>query len=197
MVNDLVKEMFEEYFEYDPESPSGLRWKVNRYRGKGNSLLVKAGDVAGGIRGCSKKSNYKRWVVGLNGKLHIVHRVIYCMYHGSLSSNYEVDHIDGNSLNNNIENLRVVTRETNRRNSKKQKNNKTGVTGVRTFICNKTGNVHIKAFWKENGKYKSKSFSVNKYGYDLAFELACEYREKAISKLNEKGYGYTERHGQV
>lgn len=46
MARELTKEMFEEYFEHDPESPSGLRWKVNRYAGKNHKrLVVKSGDI--------------------------------------------------------------------------------------------------------------------------------------------------------
>lgn len=35
----------------------------------------------------------------------------------------------------------------------------------------------------------------NKYGYDEAFKLACEYRKEQIKRLNSLGYGYAELHG--
>ena len=193
MVKELTKEMFEEYFEYDPESPSGLRWKVDRYSGRYHKKLqTRAGDVAGSIQKPSKQraDNYEYWIVGLDKVIYRVHRVIYCLHYGKLSHELQIDHIDGNPLNNRIENLRSVTHDINMRNLKKRVTNISGVVGVE--IREK----YIRAFWKENGKKKSRCFSTVKYGYDLAFELACKYREEMIAKLNEDGYGYSERHGK-
>lgn len=194
---ELEKEVLERYFEYDSESPSGLRWKIDRYAGRHyNILVVKAGTAAGSIQTDRKDINYKFWVVNVNRRLHQVHRIIYCLCHGSLDSKLYIDHIDGNSLNNKIENLRAVEPRFNSRNSKKYAANTSGVTGVYIQKDKRTGHVYIIAFWKENKKHRVKCFSVNKYGYDLAFELACKYREEIIAKLNEDGYGYTERHGE-
>ncbi len=37
-----------EYFYYDESSPSGLRWKVNRYSGRSDSIIsAEKGQVAG------------------------------------------------------------------------------------------------------------------------------------------------------
>jgi predicted lipoprotein len=41
-----------------------------------------------------------------------------------------LDHIDGNPLNNRIENLRIASRETNLHNSKRRSDNTSGVKGV-------------------------------------------------------------------
>lgn len=197
MIIELKKELLEQCFEYDPSSPSGLRWSVNRYTGRYYKILVAAaGATAGAIQKDNKDSNYKFWVVNLNKKLYQVHRIIYCLYHGSLSTDLYIDHIDGNSLNNKIENLRAVAPKFNSRNSKKYTANTSGVTGVRIQKDKRTGHIYIIALWKENRKQRVKCFSVNKYGYDLAFELACKHREQMIAKLNEDGAGYTERHGQ-
>ena len=47
-------------------------------------------------------------------KLHVrLHNVIYAWYKGEVPLGYEVDHVDGNSFNNNIDNLELVTREEN------------------------------------------------------------------------------------
>lgn len=42
-----------------------------------------------------------------------LHTVIYAWYKGEVPLGYEVDHIDGNSLNNNIDNLQLLTHEEN------------------------------------------------------------------------------------
>lgn len=41
-----------------------------------------------------------------------------------------------------------------------------------------------------------KSFSVNKYGDELAEFLAITVREKRLWELNKLGAGYTEHHGK-
>lgn len=41
------------------------------------------------------------------------HRVIWYFFNGAVPENMEIDHIDGNKDNNNLENLRIVTRKEN------------------------------------------------------------------------------------
>ena len=49
---------------------------------------------------------------------------------GVTSSGVEIDHIDGNGLNNRRENLRIVTKAQNQHNRKKSANNTSGFKGV-------------------------------------------------------------------
>lgn len=197
MAKELDKKVFEQCLEYCEDSPSGLRWKVDRYTGMGHRrLLIKAGDIAGSINRGFGDGDYTYWVINLNEALYKAHRIIYCLHYGTLSPELQIDHIDGNPLNNRIDNLRAVPDEINRRNLKKYITNTSGVAGVHIQTNKNTGYVRISAFWQEGNKRKTKSFSINKYGYDLAFELACKHREEMIAKLNENGAGYSERHGQ-
>jgi hypothetical protein len=46
------------------------------------------------------------------------------------------------------------------------------------------------------GKCKRKHFSAKKHGEELAFFIACEYREYQIALLNLQDAGYTEGHGK-
>lgn len=69
------------------------------------------------------------------GKRYKEHRVIFYKNHGYCPD--FVDHIDGNLLNNRIENLRPATIQQNVFNAKTPSTSKTGVKGVTT--CPKTG----------------------------------------------------------
>lgn len=79
------------------------------------------------------------------------------------------------------------------RNRRRHKNNMSGVTGV---YFHKQGK--WVATWNEypTNKPKSKSFSVNKYGYEESFILACEARREAIKIQNKLGAGYSNNHGE-
>ncbi len=95
-----------EYLEYDSTSESRLRWKVDR-RG-----TAKAGTVAGRVNG----RGY--WETGVNGILYLNSRLIAYMESGTDPGDMVVDHVDGNTRNNNVENLQVITQSQNLRKSK-------------------------------------------------------------------------------
>jgi hypothetical protein len=117
-----------DYFYYDRSSPSSLKWKVDVRTGKNlNRVIVAKGDDAG----CIFEANGRLyWRVRLDGKATFVHRVVHYLFNGSLESKMIIDHIDGDGLNNNINNLRVVSHGINSRNKSKSKNNSSGITGV-------------------------------------------------------------------
>ena len=81
----------------------------------------------GKIAGCFDKStNY--WRVMINKKHYKLHRVIFLYHHGFLPK--EIDHIDKNTFNNKIENLRPCTPSENCYNRKFRKDNTSGAKGV-------------------------------------------------------------------
>lgn len=179
---------------YDTSSETGLVWKINIMGGNHKKrYLAKEGSVAGTIH--ESKDGRKVAVVTYNGKKYISHRIIWILHNGFIDNSLVIDHIDRNSLNNAIENLRQVDIAVNSRNSKMTRRNTSGVVGVRFMIT--TGCTYVIARWYENGKMLSKNFSVKKLGLLPAFASACKYREDQINRLNTIGYGYTENHGRV
>jgi HNH endonuclease/AP2 domain len=174
-------------FVEDAESPTGLIWKISP------ANHIKAGDFAGSIW-TSKKSGRQRFQVMYNKSLWLVHRVLWVMRAGEIDDSLDIDHIDGNSLNNSVENLRLVSTALNSRNQKQRSDNSSGVTGVGFITPN--GFTYAVAQWCNlAGKLESKSFSCDKLGKELAFQQACEYRQQMLEQLNESGAGYSERHG--
>lgn len=101
---------------------SGLKNKVNR-----NTRALK-NNWTGYVR--TNDDNRKNWVVCIDNKRFLASRIIYLLAHGVDPYPYEIDHIDRNSLNNTVSNLRRATRDTQSQNRKTPKNNSSGVKGV-------------------------------------------------------------------
>lgn len=173
---------WEDYFYYDPESYTFLKWKVDRV---GNKVKDKPA-------GWKTKSGY--YEVKIHRRIVKVHRIIYELFYGAIEKDYYIDHIDQNKTNNAINNLRSVERNINLRNMPKRKDNTSGVTGVCYFINTKSKTPYWMAYWSDSNGKKSKYFSVKKYG-DSAFDMAVEFRKNRILELNSMGFGYSEGHG--
>ena len=101
-------------------------------------------------------------VVGLNQSLFRCHRIIWKMFYGDIPSDKEIDHINGNSLDNRLENLRLVTRSQNmiNRDVRKKSSLPKGVTRNRgTFLARiKKDKVEIIL-----GYFKTKEEAANAY----------------------------------
>lgn len=112
---------------YHPEQ-GRLVWLTGQDKGKfvGCEVTNKAGNT------------YRYFSIGYSGKLYnfLEHPIIWAIYSGAWPT--EIDHSDGDGLNNKIENLKEVSRTENNKNHKLQRNNKvTGITGVRFYGENK------------------------------------------------------------
>jgi len=98
-----------------------------------------------------------------------------------------VDHLDRNTMNNKISNLRYATHSEQGLNHKIKKTNNTGRNGV-CYVTQKYGDLY-RAYVTINNIVKSKGFAINKYGKDMAFNMACEQRlewEEEYNILSEK-----------
>lgn len=107
---------------------------------------------------------------------------------------YSVDRID-NNIGYMVGNIRWATDHQQASNKGKRYDSKTGVNGVHSRFRDNT--TIYTATWRafKTGKSKSVCFSANKYGDELAFFLACEARELAITKINDLGGTYSPTHG--
>lgn len=178
-----------EWFYLDPTSPSGLRWLQDcGMRGKSHSNYRFKDDAAG-----YKSKNY--WIIGFKNKEYAAARIVYCLAHRGIPVDKLVDHIDGDTFNNNIENLRLVDYLINGRNRKKNINNKTGYPSIsRVRIPNRCGdyNHYYRVLVKLQTKTIIKSFNIGVLGEELALQNAIKFKESLFPVL--KLDGYTERH---
>ena len=108
------------------------------------------------------------------------------------SDNHSIERLDVNG-NYCPENCTWIENRFQSRNHRKRKDNTSGVTGVSKTAKNS---------WLARvcdlltGERKSKSFSMNKYGEEEAFRLACNWRLEMIRELNKQGAGYSDDHGK-
>ena len=113
----ITQERLRELFEYRDDGNLIRKVSVGGTR-------ARKGDVVN----TSSSSGY--YIVGIDKKKYLIHRLIFLYHRGYLTKGLLLDHIDGNKTNNRIENLREVTKSQNAHNSKLRVDNTSGVKGV-------------------------------------------------------------------
>lgn len=108
---------------------------------------------------------------------------------------YSCGRID-NDLGYERGNIRWETTEQQSRNHRIRSNNRSGTNGVH-LTRSELYPTWVAAWKDENGKSRTKSFSVNKYGDEFARFLAEECRDVQIRRLNLilGNEGYSPKHG--
>ena len=119
----LTQKRVRELFLYDSFSGNLIR-KIR------TSNSTREGDIAGSL-------NINGYVyVMVDGIRYGAHQIVF-LYHNGFLPEMDIDHIDRNSKNNKIENLREISVSCNVKNSKTKSNNSSGVTGVFYSECAK------------------------------------------------------------
>jgi hypothetical protein len=132
--SDITPELLRQLLDYDPET-GVLTWKwrdecwfAEGRRGAAHTAAAWNSAWAGSeAMSCVSTVGYKAGAV-LQVKCY-AHRVAWALHHGVWPSG-EIDHIDGDRLNNRISNLRDVPKTTNAKNKGKSSKNTSGYNGV-------------------------------------------------------------------
>lgn len=154
-------------FSYDPNTGL-LRWKTS------SAYRIKPGDIAGSMNG----QGYL--LVQINGKKRPVHRIAWEIFHGEISEELKIDHVNGIRHDNRIINLRQVTDAENNKNARLRKDNSSGRTGV--------------SWHKKHNKWLA-NIRVNGTLRFLEYFSDLDEAIKARSQA-ETDFGFHENHGR-
>lgn len=162
---------FAENFSYDKDT--GI---ITRLKAPCNS--VKEGQQAGWTHRCG--GLFYR-ALEFNGTQYFAHRLAFLAMTGEMPDG-DIDHIDGNGLNNKWSNLRVITHKQNMMNKQIYKTNRSGCPGV---SWTNTWQKWLARINDNEGRRIS-------LGYYHSLEDAIAARKQA-----EKEYGYHANHGRM
>lgn len=115
--------------------------------------------------------------VEINQQRYAVHRIVYYMHTGDDPLGYDIDHRDGNGINNKPKNLKKATRSGNLRNVRLKSNNTSGICGVQKSKLTK-GRWIARAEKVHIGTFGTKDAAI------------------AARQVYDRAHGYTARHGQ-
>lgn len=133
----LTQAALKELLDYDQDT-GVFRWRVNR------NGLIRAGSIAGGKSAVYKENGrvYYRLQIKISCKLHLAHRLAWLYVHGEWPES-QIDHINGNPLDNRIANLRQATPKQNSENRRLNANNTSGYRGVNWYARGKKWCAHL------------------------------------------------------
>jgi len=169
---DMDFQFFDDQFYVDINSPSGLSFKKHKYNGR----EVLPAPFAGSKVKSGVKSYWK--VITNNGRRYLTHRIVYLLTHGSIDNHKVINHIDGNGLNNNVQNLEQVTQKVNT--FKKIKKSSDGLpSGISLMKRNKNVIGYFASYVKaKTNERRMQRFSVIAFGtMELALKAAKLWRE--------------------
>ena len=167
-MRELTVDLLNHLFEYDKET-GNLIWKI-KPSSRGHS--VKAGDIAGTLK------SHGYLCVGINYNSYRAHRLIFLMHKGYLPKT--IDHINGDKLDNRIENLRAATVGQNQHNRKTNANNTSGYKGVS---------------WNKALKKWTARITLERKIIHLGYFANVEEAAEVVRKAREELHGSFANHG--
>lgn len=170
-LKNIPLEYIKKRLEYIPETGE-LIWKNGQRKGKN------AGCITSNVAG----NKYRYLSIGYEGKNYnfLAHVLCLCIYHNTQFIN-EVDHFDGNGLNNKFSNLRQVNRSVNNKNHRKQRNNSSGIAGI---------------VWRERLK-KWQAYGAGEDRKQVYLGVYSNFLDACCArKFWEINNNFTERHGK-
>lgn len=174
---DINREMFCDCLVYDESSPSGLKW--SKILGKRTRR-----DLIAGHKDCR---GY--WTVRVNNRSYAAHRVVWVLHNKLANRNCVINHINNNPSDNRISNLEEVSLAVNARRS------------INQIEIDASGILYEE---RQNGRYKywvayyhdvrskrfSKAFNCDSLGFDIAKQMAIDWRRENLIIQNTQGAGY-------
>lgn len=165
----ITQDQLKEVLHYCPET-GVFTWLVGGHKRRAG---VEAGYVD--RHSISGKAYRRQW---LHGRSYLTHRLAFLYMTGEFPED-QVDHKDGNGLNNAWTNLRAVSNDENQKNKRRHVNNTSGTTGV---------------VWAKDRRKWQAGIKLNGCHKHLG---RFHDKEEAIAarKAAEATYGFHENHG--
>ncbi len=122
------------------------------------------------LAGYISQDGYRRVTIDL--KTHYIHRIVYEMHFGVIPESLFIDHIDGDRLNNSINNLRVVSARQNQYNKSKQRSTTSSYKGV-WFDKNRNK-------WKASFRFPDKRVYLGQFESEIDAAEAYNFYAKEV-----------------
>ena len=151
----MTQAIAKELFDY---RDGNLVWKVR------TSSRIHVGQIAG------SKGDWRYTRVMVKKKMHYVHRLVWLWHKGTMPT-HTIDHLNGDTNDNRIENLRDVKQQQNNLNLRPRNSNSSGYVGV----------IRVKGHnkWTAGVQYEGKAIHLGTFtDLDTAYSLSHSARHQ-------------------